>query len=193
MDKQALLSRITVNPKIFGGKPIVRGHRLAVEHIMQMLAAGDTGESLLKRPIHGLNRQTSKPASYSKKNSRERKFTINVRVLLDTCVAPRIKDQLEAAGHDVVWIGYESDPGDEAILGRAYREQRVLVTLDKDFGTLSVLHGKPHCGIIRMAGVSSAQQGLVCLQALADHAEDLQAGAIITVSQHRLRKRPPKR
>lgn len=48
MDKQALLSRITVNPKIFGGKPIVRGHRLAVEHIMQMLAAGDTGESLLK-------------------------------------------------------------------------------------------------------------------------------------------------
>jgi len=28
------LERITVNPKIFGGKPIIRGRRLAVEHIL---------------------------------------------------------------------------------------------------------------------------------------------------------------
>ena len=39
-----LLERITVNPKIFGGKPIIRGRRLAVEHIIGMLAAGDTPE-----------------------------------------------------------------------------------------------------------------------------------------------------
>jgi len=42
-----LLSRITVNPAIFGGKPIIRGRRLAVEHVLGMLAAGDTPESLL--------------------------------------------------------------------------------------------------------------------------------------------------
>lgn len=48
MDEQALLKRITVNPKIFGGKPIIRGRRLAVEHILGMLAAGDTVETLLK-------------------------------------------------------------------------------------------------------------------------------------------------
>lgn len=47
MDEQALLTRIVVNPKIFGGKPIVRGHRLAVEHVLGMLAAGDTAESVL--------------------------------------------------------------------------------------------------------------------------------------------------
>ncbi|MGD9680665.1 MAG: DUF5615 family PIN-like protein [Candidatus Obscuribacterales bacterium] len=114
-----------------------------------------------------------------------------MKVLLDTCVAPRAIGQLEAAGHDVVWIGHESDPGDEEILDRAFKEERVLVTLDKDFGTLAVLHGKPHRGIVRMAGVSSAQQGLVCLQALADHSQDLLAGAIITVSEHRMRKRRP--
>lgn len=34
MNEQELLKRITVNPKIFGGKPIVRGRRLAVEHIL---------------------------------------------------------------------------------------------------------------------------------------------------------------
>ena len=37
-----------MNPKIFGGKPIIRGHRLAVEHVLGMLAAGDTSEVLLK-------------------------------------------------------------------------------------------------------------------------------------------------
>lgn len=42
-----LLARITVNPEIFGGKPIIRGRRLAVEHILGMLAAGDTAETLL--------------------------------------------------------------------------------------------------------------------------------------------------
>ena len=31
-----------IDPKIFGGKPIVRGRRLAVEHVLGMLAAEDT-------------------------------------------------------------------------------------------------------------------------------------------------------
>jgi uncharacterized protein (DUF433 family) len=48
MDEQKLLERITVNPKIFGGKPIIRGRRLAVEHLLGMLAAGDTVETLLE-------------------------------------------------------------------------------------------------------------------------------------------------
>lgn len=47
MSEQQLLERITVNPQISGGKPIVRGRRLAVEHILGMLAAGDTVETLL--------------------------------------------------------------------------------------------------------------------------------------------------
>lgn len=48
MDDQALLRRITVNPAIFGGKPIIRGHRLAVEHVLGMLAAGDSIETILQ-------------------------------------------------------------------------------------------------------------------------------------------------
>jgi uncharacterized protein (DUF433 family) len=38
---------VTVNPAILGGKPIIRGRRLAVEHVLAMLAAGDATESLL--------------------------------------------------------------------------------------------------------------------------------------------------
>lgn len=48
MKNNELLERITVNPKIFGGKPIIRGRRLAVEHVLGMLAAGDSPETILK-------------------------------------------------------------------------------------------------------------------------------------------------
>jgi uncharacterized protein (DUF433 family) len=48
MDETALLSRITVNPAVFGGKPIIRGRRLAVEHVLGMLAAGDSAETILE-------------------------------------------------------------------------------------------------------------------------------------------------
>lgn len=48
MDEQKLLKRITVNPEIFGGKPIIRGHRMAVEHVLGMLAAGDTPENIVE-------------------------------------------------------------------------------------------------------------------------------------------------
>ncbi len=48
MNESNLLQRIIINPQIFGGKPIIRGHRLAVEHVLGMLAAGDTVETLLE-------------------------------------------------------------------------------------------------------------------------------------------------
>lgn len=48
VDEQELIARITVNPEIFGGKPIIRGRRLAVEHVLSMLAAGDTPETILE-------------------------------------------------------------------------------------------------------------------------------------------------
>jgi len=47
MEQKDLVDRITVNPGIFGGKPIVRGRRLAVEHVLGMLASGDNIETLL--------------------------------------------------------------------------------------------------------------------------------------------------
>lgn len=42
-----LLDRITVRADIFGGKPIIRDMRFAVEHVLEMLAAGDTVDTIL--------------------------------------------------------------------------------------------------------------------------------------------------
>lgn len=43
----AALSRITADPEIFGGKPIIRGLRISVELILSLLAQGETPEVIL--------------------------------------------------------------------------------------------------------------------------------------------------
>lgn len=48
MNENELLKRITTDPQIFGGKPVIRGRRLAVEHVLGMLAAGDDFDTLLE-------------------------------------------------------------------------------------------------------------------------------------------------
>jgi uncharacterized protein (DUF433 family) len=42
-----LLARITSDPAIFGGKPIIRGKRFAVEHLLGYLDAGTSEAELL--------------------------------------------------------------------------------------------------------------------------------------------------
>ena len=48
VDIDELLTRITYNPDILRGKAIIRGRRLAVEHVLMQLALGVTLETLLE-------------------------------------------------------------------------------------------------------------------------------------------------
>jgi uncharacterized protein (DUF433 family) len=48
MSDEPLLQRITANPEIFAGKPIIRGMRISVELVLSLLAQGETTESLLE-------------------------------------------------------------------------------------------------------------------------------------------------
>ena len=43
-----LLNRITARADVFHGKPIIRDMRIAVEHILGMLASGDNAETILR-------------------------------------------------------------------------------------------------------------------------------------------------
>ena len=115
-----------------------------------------------------------------------------MRLLLDTCVWGGAKRDLVAAGHDVVWAGdWPEDPGDEQLLSRAHADGRIVVTLDKDFGELAVVRGRPHAGIVRLVDHSATRQAAVCLHVLSLHEADLEAGAIVTAEPGRLRVRPP--
>jgi predicted nuclease of predicted toxin-antitoxin system len=113
-----------------------------------------------------------------------------LKILLDTCVWGGTKVHFEAAGHDVIWSGdWEADPGDDEILAIAHREGRILVTLDKDFGELAIVHNKPHSGIIRLVNIRARQQGTFCLHVLEQYQNEILNGAIVTVETDRVRIR----
>ncbi len=48
MLEQQLLERITLNPKVMVGKPVIKGTRLTVEYILNLLAHGATIPEILE-------------------------------------------------------------------------------------------------------------------------------------------------
>ena len=113
-----------------------------------------------------------------------------MRVLLDSCIWPGVKEGLARAGHQVEWVGdWESDPGDAEILAHAARHGHAIVTLDKDFGELAVAMGQPHAGILRLVDVRHDRQGPLCIELLARYGAELARGAIVTAEPSRVRVR----
>ena len=47
MSDDELLGRITLNPKVMAGKPVIKGTRLTVEYVLNLLAHGATPEEIL--------------------------------------------------------------------------------------------------------------------------------------------------
>ncbi len=114
-----------------------------------------------------------------------------MKVLLGSCISGGAAVILQVRGHDVERVGdWPVDPGDDEILKYAAENARIVVTLDKDFGELAVLHGFAHCGIVRLVGFSAQEQGAVCCHIVARYAGELEAAAIITVTPDRVRIRP---
>jgi uncharacterized protein (DUF433 family) len=48
VNNEVLLERITINPKVMVGKPVIRGTRLTVEYILGLLAHAATMEEILE-------------------------------------------------------------------------------------------------------------------------------------------------
>ena len=67
---------------------------------------------------------------------------------------------------------------------------RIPVTLDKDFGELAVVRGRPHTGIIRLAGFPARQQAQACIRVLELYGAELVAGGLVTAEPGRVRIRP---
>lgn len=72
-----------------------------------------------------------------------------MRFLVDENAGPSVARWLRAQGHDVFSV-YESARGisDDEVIRRAYAEDRILVTSDKDFGNKVYREQHPHRGII---------------------------------------------
>ena len=51
MTDQVLLERITLNPNVMAGKPVIKGTRLTVEFILNLLAHGATNGEILEEYV----------------------------------------------------------------------------------------------------------------------------------------------
>lgn len=113
-----------------------------------------------------------------------------LKLLLDSCVTPRVVKLLEESGHDVNWVGnWEADPGDTAILNFATRDSWTIVTIDKDFGDLIHLGKSRPCSVIRLVGFRAAAQGPAIASLVDRYASELSEGALITSEPWRVRVR----
>jgi predicted nuclease of predicted toxin-antitoxin system len=111
-----------------------------------------------------------------------------MRFLIDACAGARLAEWLRKQNHDVVESRQRGlDPGDRIILQWAAADNRVLVTMDKDFGKLLFTEDAPHCGLVRLPDVPAARRIALIDQVLQRHSQDLLSGAVVTVRGGRIR------
>jgi predicted nuclease of predicted toxin-antitoxin system len=116
-----------------------------------------------------------------------------LRFLIDRCAGHRLAEWLRAQGHDVVESQeWGPDPGDRELLRRATAEDRVLVTMDKDFGKFLFAQGTPHCGLVRLPDVLADQRVRLMEQILTRFSNELSERSVVTVRGERIRISRPK-
>ena len=111
-----------------------------------------------------------------------------MRFLIDRCAGHRLAEWLGSNGHDVVeaqTLG--PDPGDRALLELAESQNRILVTMDKDFGELIYLRRVSHAGLIRLPDVRVARRIEMIEELIDQYSEALEDRAIVTIQGGRVR------
>jgi len=112
-----------------------------------------------------------------------------MKFLVDECTGPAVAHWLRTQGYDVL-SAYESLRGasDESILARAFQEDRILVTNDKDFGDHVFRSVRPHCGIVLLRLKDETPAGKIAplRQLLTKHANAL-PGKFVVVTEKTIR------
>lgn len=117
-----------------------------------------------------------------------------MKLLLDANLSPEVGCRLKEAGHDAIHV---ADIGlltaaDPDILRTAAKEERILLTADSDFGALLALGSlaSPSVLLLRSADhLRPNEQAELVAANLPQIAEDLEKGAIVSLSRDRLRIR----
>ena len=113
-----------------------------------------------------------------------------MRFLVDSCISKFAVEALRKAGYETLWLpDTGEDPGDEVIMQRAFDENYILVTADKDFGELIFLDKKACPSIIRLVNIPAKAQGKVLIQVITKYEPDIKKKALITVERFRVRIR----
>jgi predicted nuclease of predicted toxin-antitoxin system len=101
-------------------------------------------------------------------------------------------EALRAENHDVAWIREDArGSNDEQVLARAQREDRILITFDKDFGELAFRSKLPATsGVIlfRISAPSSKYIAQVAVEAISSRTD--WAGHFSVIEDQRIRMTP---
>ena len=113
-----------------------------------------------------------------------------MKFLVDVNASGAVARWLAEMGHDVVQVA-EKDPRmpDEEILRWVVREERVIVTTDRDFKEMIWREGKAHCGVLRLENLPRAERKRLLEDVMAHYAEELKAGAIVIAQSKKVRIR----
>ncbi len=72
-----------------------------------------------------------------------------MRFIVDECTGPAVAEWLKEQSYEVFSVFDEARGiNDEAIIRKAYEENWILITNDKDFGDKVYRDGRPHKGVI---------------------------------------------
>jgi predicted nuclease of predicted toxin-antitoxin system len=116
-----------------------------------------------------------------------------MRFLADMGISPETLAFLRALDHDAVHLADEQlyRLPDTEVLDKATAEQRTVLTADLDFGALMALSGRrlPSVVTFRLTDMRPANVNRHLRAVVESHADDIEAGALITVSGHRARVR----
>lgn len=118
-----------------------------------------------------------------------------MKFLIDNSLSPRLSIGLEMAGYDsihVCQVGLEAAT-DRTIFDWAWREDRVVVAADTDFGTLLAQRqtNKPSVILFRRGTQHRSNRQLELLLTNLDSLRtQLDRGSIVVIEQRRIRVRP---
>lgn len=116
-----------------------------------------------------------------------------MRFLIDECVSPRVGEALTDAGHDAAHLRDVGLLGanDEEVMASATADSRVLISADTDFGELLATRGAvlPSVILLRQSDRTASHQAQTILANLPQVEPDLQAGAVVSLTDDRVRVR----
>jgi predicted nuclease of predicted toxin-antitoxin system len=99
-----------------------------------------------------------------------------LRLLVDVGVGKAVEEWLRSAGYNVKAVR-DVDPhmNDNAILAWAADENRLVMTMDKDFGELVYHSGRSHTGVLllRLENARSAEKVRVVREIFTRHGDKL--------------------
>ena len=116
----------------------------------------------------------------------------NIRILADENIASGLVKSLRNAEYDVCHVA-EISPGinDDGVLELAYREERALITEDKDFGDLVYRLNKPALSVILLRIPDQHRQlKLERLLTLLENYASKIDGSYVVVELNKIRFRP---